>query len=474
MKMKNKEFFQHNTAVTSTLKENDAHIHVSFIEDSIEARGTFYPAKGDNGSPVTPEYIAQVMKHNRLIYGIQRDKINEAVRICNNEKEIVSDVVMARGEAPVKESAEHIRLNPALTQEFVNIKGKIIDYINTPPFVIVKKDQVLGRYEPYRPGKDGKNVHGETIPYKIAQPSSITGGENTRMAGRFLVSNINGQMLNTDGLVNVQPNLEINSPMSHKSGDINFPGDIYLEGPVSDGFKIYSGGSLTIKKIFEVSDAVTKGDLNAAGGIIGKGMTQIKIGGNLNTRFIENCRIACRKTVSVSASIINSSVFSLESIESVKGQIMGGELWAVNGIKAAGLGKLNGHCPKIHCGVDFAADQEKEKNNNILRILSARLSKVRQMLMNPEIDKIKKASLEELRASLTVNQKKASNAIAELMNKIIANEHAAVEISGEIVPGTLIEICQVALFVTEELKNVRIRLDIGKGKLITEQLQKKY
>jgi hypothetical protein len=45
-----------------------------------------------------------------------------------------------------------------------------------------------------------------------------------------------------------------------------------------------------------------------------------------------------------------------------------------------------------------------------------------------------------------------------------------VEVSGEIVPGTLIEICQIALFVDEPLKKTRIKLDKAGGKLVTENL----
>jgi len=38
-------------------------------------------------------------------------------------------------------------------------------------------------------------------------------------------------------------------------------------------------------------------------------------------------------------------------------------------------------------------------------------------------------------------------------------------------PGTLIEICQAALFVTETLKKVRIKLDWETNKLVTERLK---
>jgi hypothetical protein len=45
-----------------------------------------------------------------------------------------------------------------------------------------------------------------------------------------------------------------------------------------------------------------------------------------------------------------------------------------------------------------------------------------------------------------------------------------VEVRGEIAPGTLIEICQVALFVTKPLKKVKINLDRNNNKLVAQSL----
>jgi len=56
------------------------------------------------------------------------------------------------------------------------------------------------------------------------------------------------------------------------------------------------------------------------------------------------------------------------------------------------------------------------------------------------------------------------------MGNINIDEKAFVEVSGEITTGTLIEICQVALFVDEPLKRVRIRLDKEKNKLAADPM----
>jgi uncharacterized protein (DUF342 family) len=450
--------------------QNDGHIEVTFSENDIEAKGDFYPPLG-SGRPITSEYIDTILARLNLVYGVDRNTVTEAALKCTAEHRIVKDVLIARGDYPVPEVPEYVQLNPFLGQNAPAGSGRI-DYRSRSPFIIVKKDQALAKQKSRKPGRAGKNIHGAAVPYETAKPEGVTGGVNTRMEGRLLLSNINGQMVLGKGVVSVSDTLTIRGPVGYNTGNIIFPGDIIIEGTVSDGFKIYSGGSVTIKQTFDVTDSITKGDLSVAGGIIGRGRALVKVGGCLKTKFIENCRVACRKTVTVDSEIINSNVFTLETLDlGDKGMILGGEMYAVKGIRAGGIGKDSGKATRIHCGIDFTAEQEKEKNNNILRLAAAKLERIRSIMEAPEaVSGEKQAKLGELARRLQDEQQKAQAAVAELMGRIITDEQAAVEVTGEIAAGTLIEICQVALFVSAPLKKVRVRLDRENGKLVSEGL----
>ncbi|AEF82908.1 DUF342 domain-containing protein [Leadbettera azotonutricia] len=459
-----------NTATLVPENPNDAHISVIFMENDLEAKGDFVPAMS-GGAPFTPGYIDSLLQRLNIVYGVQREAINEAAMRCTKERKIIKDVVIASGDPPANEVLEYIQLNPLLGKSAEpDARGKV-DYREQSPFIIVKKDQALAKQKSRKPGKDGMNVHGGSIPHGVVRPEGVSGGDNTRMEGRFMLSNINGQLIETKGMVSVQNFLVIKGPVGYKTGNIVFPGDVVIEGPVSDGFKIYSGGSVSIKQTFDVTDAITKTDLSVAGGIIGRGRALVKVGGVLKTKFIENCRVACRKTVTVDTDIINSNVFTLENVEmGDKGAILGGEIYAVKGVRTGNIGKKSGKSTHIHCGIDFTVQQEKEKNNNILRIVAAKLGRLKTMMEDPAADEPKKAKMEELRRRLEAEQQKASAVVTELMGHLNTYDNATVEVSGEIAAGTLIEICQIALFVTEPLKKVRVKLDKENGKLITENL----
>jgi uncharacterized protein (DUF342 family) len=216
---------------------------------------------------------------------------------------------------------------------------------------------------------------------------------------------------------------------------------------------------------------IAKGDLNVAGGIVGRGRAFLKVGGCIRTKFIQNCKVACRKTMTIEAGIVNSNIFVMENLDmGDKGKILGGEIYAIRGIRAGSIGKEAGKATRVHCGVDFTLQKEREANNKTLQSLSEKLRKLREIMAAPTPDPEKQAKLEEALRILEGEQKKASGRSAELMGLIDADEDATVEVNGEIAAGTLIEICEIALFVAEPLRRVRIRLDKQNRKVVSEPL----
>ncbi|MDR3248033.1 MAG: FapA family protein, partial [Treponema sp.] len=410
-----------------------------------------------------------ILNQLNIIHGLRWDAIRQAMQECNITHKPVRDVLIAKGDDPTNEITAFYAINPKLFAHPKVPEGNgRVDYRTYTPFIIVKKDQVLARLRPHREGRPGMNVHGEGMPFQTIQPSGVRGGENTRTEGDCILAKIDGQMLEKNKVLDVKDSLTIKGPVGYTTGNIIFPGDVYITGPVSDGFKIYSGGSVTIKQTFDVTDTIAKGDLTVSGGIIGRGRGLLKIGGSLKTKFIENCRAAVRKSIKVDSAIINSQVWTLETVEmGDRGLILGAEVYALGGVKTGGIGRKEGKSTKIRCGVDFTIEQEKEKNNNLIKLLGAQIRKLRE-LIEAEKDEEKRGGMQADMDRMLAEQQGASDKLTDLLAKTVHNESATVEVSGDIVPGTLIEICQLGFPVLEPLHKVRIRLE--RGMVVTEPL----
>ncbi|MDR3193510.1 MAG: FapA family protein [Treponema sp.] len=454
-----------------TGNRNDGNIAVIFSENDMEAYADFIPPVAD-GAPINQTLIRAILNKLNIVYGIRWENIRNAVNECNQTRKLIKNILIAKGHRPVSEVGEYFEVNPRLGERPKPPEdNKRIDYRVYTPFIIVKKNQALARLKPGKEGREGKNIHGVLVPFPVLHPDGVRGGANTRTEGEFIYAEIDGQLVEKSKVLEVTESLTIKGPVGYATGNIIFPGDVFITGPVSDGFKIYSGGSITIKQTFDVTDAIARGDLIVSGGIIGRGMAHLKIGGSIKTKFIENCRAAARKSITVSSEINNSTVYTLESVEmGDRGLILGGEVYAVNKVRTGGVGRKAGKSSKLHLGIDFTAEQEKEKNNNHLKILDAKIRKLREILEAEETDSERRSKLEDMLKQFLEEQKKAADKVTELLERVIANEDASVEVLGEIIPGTLIEICQVALFIAEPLHHVRLRLDKNTGKIVIETL----
>ncbi|MCL2007912.1 MAG: FapA family protein [Treponema sp.] len=451
--------------------EYDGKIILNFFPNNLEVRGDFYPHE-PGGIPIDDDYIRDLLYRANIVHGIQHEQIHAAYEACTVHGDTVRDVLIAKGDPPVNEVPEHLQFNPALNQaKLPDDEDAVVDHKERSSFIIIKKGQALAKLRPLRIGVNGTNIFGGDIEFKVAKPQEVFQGENTHMEGSFLLASVSGQLVQTKGALHVREALHIKGSVGYGTGNIVFPGSVQIDGTVSDGFKIFCGDTLTVKQTFDVSEVVTKNDLNVAGGIIGRAQAMLKVGGLIRTKFIENCRVAGRMDVKVELEILNSNIYTMGLLEmGEKGRIVGSEIYAFKGVRAGSIGKATGKAARIHCGIDFAMEQEKERHNRVLYAISSKMKQINTLLEDPATSTKKREQLEVHFKKLEEEQTKTQEKITEIIGKLENFEAATIEVRGEIIPGTLIEICQTALFVTTPLKKVRIRLDSSQGKLIIDNL----
>lgn len=456
------------TTILGSAKD-DGTLSIAFSENDMEARADFFPPVGA-GQALTPDYIASMLDRLNIVVGVDWELIQNSALECNLNRKPIRDVVIARGTPPVEEVREYFETNPAFRKWPLLPDGNVprVDYREISPFVLVKKGQILAKLRPKKEGKDGRNVHGDPIPKTFAKPESASGGPNTRVVGDAIVASCDGRLVEKGTELTVEEILEVKGSVGYKTGHIMFPGDVVIAGTVADGFKVYAGGSIVSKQTFDATDVVAKKDLIVAGGVVGRAQASLKVGGCIRAKFIQNCRVASRGPVIIGAAVINSRIYTMDKLDlGDKGRIVGGEIFAVQGVRAAGIGSESGASTKIHCGVDFTVQQDLDKANEQMRVYTQKQAKLRELMaQDAEADPAKAALDEKLREAIAKLALRASN----LLGALDSNDQAVVEVSGEIRPGTLIEICHVAFFADQTFKKVRFRLDKSFGRVVHENL----
>jgi uncharacterized protein (DUF342 family) len=209
-------------------------------------------------------------------------------------------------------------------------------------------------------------------------------------------------------------------------------------------------------------------DLVAALGIIGRKEGTVKVGGSIKAKFIENCCVEAGNLISLSAGILNSSVYTADKLVlGRKGIIVGGTVYSQNGVVATQIGTKMGPKTEIYCGTDYVVANRLEwiRDNNMKLALKLNQIDLQLKKGGPE-----NPQLEEVRQKLKESMHKLNEMASSLVFKLDKNDNAEVLVRGKVYPGVYIEICHTSYVVDREMSSVRFKLSKEKGKIVAESI----
>ena len=461
-----------DTSVTyrENVAKGNGFIEISIAPDGMSATADLHPPKAD-GLPLDIEQARDLCARLGITEGIDWEGLGEAILRCNLDRTAVRGFVLARGVSAENSLAEHARVSDRIRKPPTPPgEDKLrFDPRDRRALVVVRKGEILAKMIPASRGREGKDIRGNFIASHSLQVPSVAAGKNVAIEEGNIVSQVDGLLapLGEDGSgrLDVEEILLVRGDVGYHTGHIVFPGDVIIEGAIGDGFRVWSGGNIHCKATMDAYDVNAKKDLICDQGIIGRRKAQVRVGGELRAKFIQNCSVAARGDVHVQSAIVNSRVYTLGKVDlGDKGVFMGGEISAVHGIKAFRLGNQAHQSTVVHAGTDFTVQQRLDQANEKLRLLSLRAQRARE-------DSGGQASpqLDLLLARIAHAEGDLRTLIGQLLGSLDADEGACVEVASEVYPGTVIDICRVSIVVDELLSACRFRLDKTAGRIVMEK-----
>jgi hypothetical protein len=168
---------------------------------------------------------------------------------------------------------------------------------------------------------------------------------------------------------------------------------------------------------------------------------------------------------------MNSSIHTLDRVEmGERGIIVGGLVYAQNGVSTAQVGTDRSPRTEIHCGIDYTVEQKLVWIRDKTIALATKLKEVEaKVKSSPEAA----TRLAELHGKIAKAIHQMNAAARGLAQKLDKNERAEVSVRETVFPGTYIEICHVSHIVAKPLRNVTFRLDKAKGKIVVGRWEKR-
>lgn len=161
----------------------------------------------------------------------------------------VKEIVVAEATLPIP--PEHARLEDFVGEpENLNgAEGKKIDFFASK-VRLVEEGAVLARKIPSSPGIPGKDVLGKVLPAAAAKDFQFRLKKNVHLSSNELevVASCAGQPVRIDERTySVEHVYVVNTDVDLATGSVEFPGDVFINGNVQDGLRVFAGGKIEIR-----------------------------------------------------------------------------------------------------------------------------------------------------------------------------------------------------------------------------------
>ncbi|TGK25265.1 DUF342 domain-containing protein [Leptospira stimsonii] len=427
-------------------KPESSRIEIEISDDKMKAFILFHPPKY-GGKILSSEQIKESIQLRGIAYGV----LQEIIDRISIEPEYGKKIQIAEGTAPVPGKNGDIRIlfiHPAIPHLEEDQFGRV-DFKNIQIIQSVSKDQKLAEKISPTPGKEGKNVFGEILPYEPGKEADWKLGANVRLSldGNTVHSLISGRpILDRQGTIRVDEVCHLEN-VDFSTGNVSFPGTIIVEGSIADGFTLETEGSIIVKKSVGKVFLKAAGDIVLSGGFMGRNGGLIESGADIYTRFVEQGRLIAKNTIFIEEASMHSELVAGESvvIRGGRGELIGGTCVAGKAVVCTKLGAIAETKTSVSVGIrpELLEDLEKlrtevQKNQDILKKVELSLVKLNEDSQRRQLTSEEKESLPKLTAIKLKYSGILNNLLGQEQSMIMGFEpdkDSYVEVEQEIFPG---------------------------------------
>lgn len=250
--------------VDISLKDSEEvnNLNVETIEKVIEDDNIFFSAKE----------IEKYLNDDGIIFGIKNDVLYKIASQYD-----VSNVLIAEGLDPIDAVDDSIEfLNKEEKEENIEDSLKAVDYRNTNKIYSIVEGEVIANITRGKASVLGKNILGKEVRSKKNKIKVITSGAGCKIDGNKVRAIQDGLVTYRKNVVSIHEVYEVKGNVDISTGNINFQGDVYVEGSVTEGMLICAKNNINVLGSAYGCNVIALGDININGSVIN---TNVSAGG---------------------------------------------------------------------------------------------------------------------------------------------------------------------------------------------------
>lgn len=298
------------------------------------------------------------------------------------------EAVIAQGRAPVHGRDAAFEPAPLLTERHhpaVEHGGRV-DHHQASSFTVVRAGDRLGRVTPARRGADGVDVTGRALAAREGRPAKVLFDESVTVADPDAhgVSDVRaaraGLVVRHGDLIRISGTLDVPSDVDFSVGNIDFPGDVRVNGGVRDCFIVKAEGAVEVRGLVEAATVSAGCDVRLVQGMAGREKGSLTAGRDCEAKYLEGLHVVVGRDLTVGREVTNSRVEVGRALHAPTGAIIGGVFWVAAEAEIAQLGSEAGVATEIVLGKIAALEGLLRKGLRTLPVLEERLRASRERL----------------------------------------------------------------------------------------------
>lgn len=299
------------------------------------------------------EELRHLLRENEIVFGVNEQTLEELAQGKRNYEETPIAIGVAAIDG--RDGYFEYHFNPCPETKPIILADDSVDYNVLGQIELVENGQLLVTYHPALPAVIGRDVLGNAIhayegkdlpplQCKRCKPDEDGCKYYAETEGNVTVQ---GTMLTVTPIYVVKGNLDA------ATGNVNFHGDVLVQGNVFAGVTVKTTGNITVNGHVETASLFAGKDVILKNGMQGSGNGVIRAGGSVMARFLEQTRVIAGNEVNTGA-ILNCEVESGHNvvIAGNRGTIIGGTVTAVEQISVASIGNRAGVTTQLVIGLD--------------------------------------------------------------------------------------------------------------------------
>lgn len=439
-------------------------IKITFSPDKLEAYLDYDPHKAEEG--LTEEDIRRALTEKNF----PPDSVEDIVRLVL-KPDAKFPVIIVRGKQPVPGKDGYLEWEKS-DQELdeKHEDNAKVNLREVRKIQSVKNGDKIARIIPPAPGEDGCDVFGNPIPAAKGKPVILKKGKHTRVLNDIVYALADGQLSLGKNVIHVLPTFEVQGNLDLKTGNIDFIGNVTINGDVPSGYSIKAGGDITVNGLVEGSRLEAGGSITISGGVLGAGEGKLIAGESVSAAFLNHAEVTAEHSISIKNFILQSFCRAGESIICHKGYVVGGKLQAGTLIQVVDAGtdaqtktvlEIESHNELLehHHSLTKQIQEAKQTLGKVNQLALALSHKFRQKgsLSEKEVELLKREKATE--AELGKSLKDLENKLLEVEADLEAFEQASIKISGTAHPNTTVTIGRYHRLLRQTHHRIQIRLN---------------